>query len=75
MADGDSDRVDAETPGDDEAVKIRIVLADDHLAHLGEDAIADRVEAVDALLQLGCVLAKFRDRNHRLFPSSRLQGF
>ena len=52
-----------------------IVLADDHLAHLGQDAVADRVEAVDALLQLGCVLAKFRGRNHRQFPSSRLRGF
>ena len=44
-----------------------ILLADDYLAHLGENAITDRIEPFDALLQLGCVLAKFRDRDHRLF--------
>jgi len=47
-----------------------IVLADDHLAYLGQDAIADSMEPVDALLQLSCVLAKFRERDHRQFPSS-----
>ena len=52
-----------------------IFLADDYLAHLGEDAITDRIEPFDALLQLGCVLAKFRERDHRQFPSSRLHGF
>ena len=52
-----------------------LLLADDDLAHLGENAITDRIKPFDALLQLGCVLAKFRDRDHRQFPSSRLHGF
>jgi hypothetical protein len=50
-----------------------ILLANDHLAHLGKDAFADRMEPFDAMLQLGCVLAKFRERYHRQFPSSRLR--
>ena len=44
-----------------------LVLADDDLPHLGEDAVADGMEPFDALLQLGCVLAKFRDRYHRQY--------
>src|SRR5580704_15219657 len=52
-----------------------ILLADDYLAHLGENAITDRIEPFDAVLQLGCVLAKFRERDHWLFPSSRLSSF
>ena len=52
-----------------------LFLADDDLAHLGKNAITDRVEPFDALLQLGCVLAKFRERDHWLIPSSRLHSF
>ena len=52
-----------------------ILLADDDLAHLGKDAFADRMEPFDAMLQLGCVLAKFRESYHRQFPSSRLVRF
>jgi hypothetical protein len=42
-----------------------LILPDDNLSHLGKDAITDGMESLDALLQLGCILAQFRERNHR----------
>src|SRR3984957_18049888 len=51
------------------------ILADDDLPHLGENAVTDRIKPLDAMLQLGCVLAKFRGRYHRQFPSSPLHDF
>ncbi len=41
------------------------VLPDDHLPYLAQNAIADGMETIDALLQLGCILAKFRDCHHQ----------
>ena len=55
----------------DEDLIEHLVLPDDDLPHLGQDAVADRMEPFNALLQLGCILAKFRARYHRQFPSSR----
>ncbi len=36
-----------------------ILLAHDHLAHLGQNSVAHRVKAFDALLQLSCVRIQF----------------
>ena len=47
-----------------------LLLADDHLAHLGEDAFADRWNRSMRCLQFGRVQVKFSDCYHRHFPFS-----
>ncbi len=49
-----------------------LILPDNHLSHLGKNAIAHRLKAFHALLQLCCVLVQFCSDLHRLASPSNL---
>ncbi len=58
----------------DENLVEHFFLPDDHLADLGEDAVAHRLKAFDALLQFRGIQIDFSGSGHRLFPFLGILG-